>query len=330
MTDIRALTRDIKKTGFNYGFRHIGISTPDVSVLGSRFEDWLKNGFEGEMTFLGRNPERRLNPSLVFPDVRSVVVVSMNYYPGETHRDCLGNPEAGYIANYALNEDYHHVIKTRLNEFLSEIRTLSDNKVNGKIFVDTGPVLEKGLAVSAGIGWMGKNSLVISPDAGSWLLLGVILLDTELAADEPLGDRCGECTKCIDACPTGAIVAPYVVDARRCISYLLGELKGAIPEELKSLIGNRIFGCDDCQWACPWNNMAEVSAEQGFLPRKELTSPLLADLMKVGEDEFRKTFHNNPVARIKWEGFLRNVSAAAENQALKGGRKWGHPSTNSG
>ena len=135
--------------------------------------------------------------------------------------------------------------------------------------------------------------------------------------DEPLEDRCGECTSCIDACPTGAIVAPYVVDASRCISYLLGELKGTIPEEMKSMIGNRIFGCDDCQWACPWNNMAQVSTEQSFLPRKELTSPLLVDLMEMGEDNFRKTFHNNPVARIKWEGFLRNIAVAVGNQATK-------------
>ena len=160
----------------------------------------------------------------------------------------------------------------------------------------------------------GQELLIISPDAGSWLLLGVILLDTELEPDEPLEDRCGECTGCIDACPTGAIVAPYVVDARRCISYLLGELKGTIPEDMKSMIGNRIFGCDDCQWTCPWNNMAKVSTEQRFLPRKELTSPLLADLMEMDKDRFRKVFHDNPVSRIKWERFMRNVAAAVGNQ----------------
>ena len=314
MKDIKQLIRDIKSIGKSSGFRHVGIASPEVSLWGSRFQEWLKNGYEGEMAFLARNPEKQTNPSLVFPEVKSVVVVSMNYYPGGYRRECLDNPETGYIANYALNEDYHDIIKSRLREFLIQINAITNGNAQGKIYVDTGPVLEKAFAVKSGIGWMGKNSLIISPDAGSWLLLGVILLDTELEPDEPLEDRCGECTGCIDACPTGAIVAPYVVDARRCISYLLGELKGAIPEELKSMIGNRIFGCDDCQWACPWNNVATVSTETSFVPRKELTSPLLVDLMEMGEDDFRKTFHNNPVARIKWERFLRNAAVAVGNR----------------
>jgi len=314
LKDIKQLIRDIKSIGKSSGFRHVGIASPEVSLWGSRFQEWLKNGYEGEMAFLARNPEKQTNPSLVFPEVKSVVVVSMNYYPGGYRRECLDNPETGYIANYALNEDYHDIIKSRLREFLIQINAITNGNAQGKIYVDTGPVLEKAFAVKSGIGWMGKNSLIISPDAGSWLLLGVILLDTELEPDEPLEDRCGECTGCIDACPTGAIVAPYVVDARRCISYLLGELKGAIPEELKSMIGNRIFGCDDCQWACPWNNVATVSTETSFVPRKELTSPLLVDLMEMGEDDFRKTFHNNPVARIKWERFLRNVAVAVGNR----------------
>ena len=314
MKDIKQLIRDIKSIGKSSGFRHVGIASPEVSLWGSRFQEWLKNGYEGEMAFLARNPEKQTNPSLVFPEVKSVVVVSMNYYPGGYRRECLDNPETGYIANYALNEDYHDIIKSRLREFLIQINAITNGNAQGKIYVDTGPVLEKAFAVKSGIGWMGKNSLIISPDAGSWLLLGVILLDTELEPDEPLEDRCGECTGCIDACPTGAIVAPYVVDARRCISYLLGELKGTIPEDMKSMIGNRIFGCDDCQWACPWNNVATVSTEPSFVPRKELTSPLLVDLMEMGEDDFRKTFHNNPVARIKWERFLRNVAVAVGNR----------------
>ena len=314
MIDIKLLTRDIKNIGISLGFQHVGIASPDVSLWGSRFQEWLKNGFEGEMKFLGRYPERRSNPFLVFPEVKSVVVVSINYYPGGYHRECLDNPARGYIASYALNEDYHDVIKSKLRELLTQINAMTDGKAQGMIYTDTGPVLEKAFAVKSGIGWVGKNSLIISPDAGSWLLLGVILLDTELEPDEPLTDSCGECTGCIDACPTGAIVAPYIVDARRCISYLLGELKGTIPEDMKSMIGNRIFGCDDCQWVCTRNNMAKVSTEQHFLPRKGLTSPLLADLMGMGEDNFRKTFQNNPVARIKWEGFLRNIVVAVGNQ----------------
>jgi len=314
LTDIKPLISDIKNIGISLGFQHVGIASPDVSLWGNRFQEWLKNGFEGEMEFLARNPGKRSNPSHIFPEVKSVVVVSMNYYPGEHHRECLDNPKTGYIANYALNEDYHDVIKSKLREFLIQINAVTNGKAQGKIYVDTGPVLEKAFAVKSGIGWMGKNSLIISPDTGSWLLLGVILLDAELEFDEPLKDGCGECTQCIEACPTRAIVAPYIVDARRCISYLLGELKGAIPEEMKSLIGNRIFGCDDCQWACPWNNIARVSTEISFIPRKELTSPLLADLMEMGEDNFKKVFHDNPVLRIKWERFLRNVAVAVENQ----------------
>lgn len=314
MTDIKLPTLDIKNIGTRLGFQHVGIATPDVSLWGSRFREWLKDGYEGEMKFLGKSPERRSNPFLIFPEVKSVVVVSMNYYPGEYHRESLDNSRTGYIANYALNEDYHDVIKSRLREFLIHINEMTGGKAQGKIYTDTGPVLEKAFAVKSGIGWMGKNSLIISPDAGSWLLLGVILLDTELEPDKPLTDGCGECTGCMDACPTGAIVAPYIIDARRCISYLLGELKGAIPEELKSMIGNRIFGCDDCQWACPRNNVAKVSTESGFVPRKELTSPLLADLMELGEDNFKKVFHDNPLIRIKWERFLRNVAVAVGNQ----------------
>ncbi len=314
MSDIITLTRYVKNIGLSLGFQHVGIASPGLSSGAYRFLEWLKNGYEGEMTYLDRFPERRSNPLLVFPDVKSVVVVSMNYYPGAFHRECLDNPVTGYIANYALNEDYHYIIRSRLKELLIRINSHTGGKTGGKIYVDTGPVMEKAFAVKAGLGWMGKNSLIISPDEGSWLLLGIILLDTELEPDIPSADSCGECTMCIEACPTGAIVAPYVVDARRCISYLLGELKGAIPEELKSKTGNRIFGCDDCQWACPWNNMAEVSTESGFLPRKELTTPLLVDLMEMSKDKFRRTFKNNPVARIKWEGFLRNVAVAFGNK----------------
>ncbi|MBI5756225.1 MAG: tRNA epoxyqueuosine(34) reductase QueG, partial [Nitrospirae bacterium] len=214
--------------------------------------------------------------------------------------------------------DYHKVIKSRLKELLSYIDTLTDGRVHGKIYVDTGPVLEKHLAVMAGLGWMGKHSLVVSQNTGSWSLLGVLLLDTELDFDEPGADQCGECTRCMEACPANALTAPYILDARKCISYLLGELKGSIPLEMRPLIGNRIFGCDDCQWVCLWNSAAKVSTEEAFLPRQELTAPLLVDLIGMDEERFRSMFDNSPIKRIKWGRFLRNVAVAIGNSGDKG------------
>lgn len=312
--DTRSLTQDIKAFVLKLGFSHVGITSPDHSVWGDRFRDWIKQGFHGEMGYMERSMERRTDIYSVFPEVESLIVVSMNYYPGEKHRGCLDNPGAGYIANYALNEDYHKVVEMKLMELLRYIHNATDSKVSGKIYVDTGPVLEKAYAVVAGIGWMGKNSLIINPETGSWIVLGVLLLDIKLDFDKSIPDRCGECTRCMDACPTMAIVKPYVLDARRCISYILGELKGPIPVEMRPLIGNRIFGCDDCQWACPWNEVVQVSAEVSFKPRNDLMSPGLLDLMQiVGDDDFKSRFKYNPIKRIKMERFLRNVSVAIGN-----------------
>lgn len=308
-----SLTREIKLLGSKLGFSQVGIAPPDVSLWGERFLHWLDQGFEGEMRYMARSAARRTDPNALFPGVRSVVVVTMNYYPGEQHRECLQDPAAGYIANYALNTDYHPLIESKLAQLLQHIRSLTDDKVQGKIYVDTGPVLEKAFAVMAGMGWMGKHSLLISQDAGSWLLLGVLLLDTELDFDAPVSDQCGDCVACMKACPTQAILSPYMVDARRCISYLLGELKGAIPVEMRPLIGNRVFGCDDCQWACPYNKGVAASAEAVFAPKKELTFPRLIDLMEMGDGDFKGLFYNNPVMRIRRSRFLRNVAVALGN-----------------
>lgn len=311
--DVRTLSEEIKSFALPLGFSHIGITSPDLSVWADRFRCWIERGFAGEMGYMARDIERRTNLFSVFQDVKSVVVVSMNYFPGAGHRGCLDRPETGYISNYALNEDYHDIIRSKLEELLRHIGRITDGKARGRIFVDTGPLLEKPLAVMGGLGWTGKHSLLISPEAGSWLSLGVILLDVELGYDEPGDDQCGECTRCMDACPTKAIVAPYIVDARRCISYLLGELKGPIPVEMRSLIGNRIFGCDDCQWVCPWNNTAQISDEAAFRPREELISPLLIDLMPVDVEDFRRIFKDSPIRRIKRSRFLRNVAVALGN-----------------
>jgi len=312
-TDSKSLTRGIKSLGSKLGLVQVGVAPPDLSLWAERFRHWLGRGFEGEMRYMARDADRRTDPGAIFPGVRSVVVVSMNYYPGEHHRECLQDPSAGYIANYALHEDYHPLIESKLTQLLQHIRSLTDDKVQGKICVDTGPVLEKAFAVMAGMGWMGKHSLLISPNAGSWLLLGVLLLDAELDFDEPVRDQCGDCVACMKACPTQAILAPYVVDARRCISYLLGELKDAIPVEMRPLIGNRVFGCDDCQWACPYNKGAAVSAEAAFAPKKELTFPSLIALMAMGAGDFKGLFYNNPVMRIRRGRFLRNVAVALGN-----------------
>ncbi len=311
--DVRTLSEEIKSFALTLGFSHAGITSPDLSIWADRFRCWIEKGFEGEMGYMARDIERRTSLFSLFQDVKSVVVVSMNYFPGAGHQGCLDRPETGYISNYALNEDYHDVVRTRLEDLLRHIGRITDGKARGRIFVDTGPVLEKAFAVMGGVGWMGKQSVLVSQDAGSWLVLGVLFLDFELDFDTPVPDHCGECTKCIDACPTKAIVAPYVVDARRCISYLLGELKGPIPVEMRPLIGNRIFGCDDCQWVCPWNHSAQISEEEAFRPREELRSPLLIDLMEMDGEGFRKVFKNSPIKRIKRSRFLRNVAVALGN-----------------
>lgn len=307
------VTEGIKSIGATLGFDRVGVAPPDLSIWGERYGDWIEQGYEGEMRYMSRDVDRRTDPRCLFPEVKSLVVVSMNYFPGDEHRRYLDNLVVGYIANYALNEDYHEVIRSRLEELFRHISKMTDGKAGGKIYVDTGPILEKPLAVSGGLGWMGKHSILIGPEAGSWLSLGVLLLDIDLDFDAPVPDRCGECTKCMDACPTKAIVAPYVVDARRCISYLLGELKGPIPVKMRPLIGNRIFGCDDCQWVCPWNNTARIAGEEAFRPREELRSPLLSDLMEIDEEDFGRIFKTSPIKRVKRSRFLRNVAVALGN-----------------
>ena len=317
LPDSKYIVKEIKSFGAGLGFNHIGIAPPTLSIWGDRFNYSIRQGFQGEMRYLERDADRRADLHNIFPEVKSVIVISQNYYPGKGRKDTLDNPSTGYIANYALNEEYHPLIESKLRDLLQHINKLTNGKVQGKIYVDTGPVSEKAFAVIAGLGWMGKHTLVVSQDAGSWLLLGVLLINIEFDFDEPVMDQCGNCTRCIEACPTRAIVAPYILDARRCISYLLGELKGPIPIEMRPLIGNRIFGCDDCQWACPWNSPSQVSDEMAFRPREDLTSPVLAGLMETDDDKFSRIFDKNPIKRIKRKKLLRNVAVAIGNSGDK-------------
>ena len=254
----------------------------------------------------------RRDPAQLVPWAVSVISVGLNY---NTHhrRPETGARNTGWISRYAWGDDYHSVMQQRLESLLDRIRVLNGRPVQGKAFVDSGPVLERDAAGIAGLGWIGKNTHLISPKEGSWFFLGELFVDLPLAYDRPIRDRCGSCDLCIKACPTGAFVGPYILDARRCISYLTIELKGWIPRSLRPLIGNHIFGCDICQEICPYNAKAPTSSEPAFAPRAGLYAPQLIPLLALDEKEFRQRFFGSPVLRAKRRGFLRNVAVALGN-----------------
>lgn len=268
------------------------------------FRAWLGEGRAGEMAWLERNQERRTDPQKVLPGARSVIVVALNYFQGETPR------RDGQIARYAWGDDYHDLIAGRLRELDTFLQSHGGVQ---KCYVDTGPVLERDFAARAGIGWHGKSTMLISPQLGTWFFLAEILTTLELAPDPPQAERCGKCTRCLAACPTGAITAPHQLDARRCISYLTIELKGSIPLEFRPLMGDRIYGCDDCLRACPWNRFAQASHESAFAARTATTGMALVDYLALTDEQFRTLFRKSPIKRIKRRGFLRNVCVALGN-----------------
>jgi epoxyqueuosine reductase len=275
---------------------------------GEEFVRWLAEGRAGEMEWLGRTMEKRLDPEIVLPGARSVVVVAMNYWQGE--RTVAEAPASGRVARYAWGEDYHELMRGRLAVLEA---FLAEQGGTQRGYVDTGPVLERDFAAEAGIGWHGKNTMLIDARQGLWILLGVILTTLDLEPDAPQAERCGRCVRCLEACPTGALPAPHVLDARRCISYLTIELKGAIPEELRPLIGDRIFGCDACLEVCPWNRFARASREAAFALHPALAERPLRAWLSVSETEFAELFRRSPVRRSKRRGFLRNVCVALGN-----------------
>jgi epoxyqueuosine reductase len=293
------------------------------------FGKWLEDGAAGEMNYMERGAEKRRDPRKILPGARSIIVLALNYWQGREsgvsparNKDAADQPTheatgwqgtaaaTGRIARYAWGDDYHDVIAAKLDKIDQFLRDLGGRQ---KCYVDTGPVLERDHAALAGIGWHGKSTMLIDERLGTWFFLAEVLTTLELPPDEPRKDRCGKCTRCIDSCPTGAITAPHRVDARRCISYLTIELKGSIPLELRSLIGNRIFGCDDCLDACPWNRFAQASRESAFSARRSTTGFPLRDYLKLNDPEFRNLFCNSPIKRIKRRGFLRNVCVALGN-----------------
>ncbi|MBE1707459.1 MULTISPECIES: tRNA epoxyqueuosine(34) reductase QueG [Mesorhizobium] len=294
------------------GFDAIAVTTPDAIPLApARLAEFVADGFHGSMDWIAETIARRSEPSTLWPDVRSIVVLAMNYGPDHDPRVLQARHDRGAISVYAQNRDYHDVMKGRLKEIAGKIVARAGGDV--KVFVDTAPVMEKPLAQAAGLGWQGKHTNLVSREHGSWLFLGTIFTTAELAPDRAEIDHCGSCRACLDACPTDAFPAPYRLDARRCISYLTIENKGPIPHEFREKIGNRIYGCDDCLAACPWNKFARAASEAKLAARDDLRAPPLADLLELDDAAFRVFFSGSPIKRIGRDRFIRNVLIAAGN-----------------
>ncbi|MGX5848535.1 tRNA epoxyqueuosine(34) reductase QueG [Mesorhizobium sp. PL10] len=296
------------------GFDAIAVTTPHAIPLApARLAEFVADGFHGSMAWIAETLERRSEPSALWPDVRSIIVLAMNYGPDHDPRALQARRDRGAISVYAQNRDYHEVMKGRLKEIAGKIVARAGGDV--KVFVDTAPVMEKPLAEAAGLGWQGKHTNLVSREHGSWLFLGTIFTTAELAPDAAEIDHCGSCRACLDACPTDAFPAPYRLDARRCISYLTIESKGPIPREFREKMGNRIYGCDDCLAACPWNKFARAASEAKLAARDELREPPLAELLSLDDAAFRAFFSGSPIKRIGRDRFVRNVLTAAGNSA---------------
>ncbi|MER9653479.1 tRNA epoxyqueuosine(34) reductase QueG [Mesorhizobium sp. M0152] len=294
------------------GFDAVAVTTPDAIPLASaRLAEFVADGFHGSMDWIAETLERRGAPTALWPEVRSIIVLAMNYGPDRDPREVLARRDRGAISVYAQNRDYHDVMKGRLKEIAGKIVARAGGDV--KVFVDTAPVMEKPLAEAAGLGWQGKHTNLVSREHGSWLFLGTIFTTAELAPDRAEIDHCGSCRACLDACPTDAFPAPYRLDARRCISYLTIENKGPIPHEFRDKIGNRIYGCDDCLAACPWNKFARAASEAKLAARDDLREPTLAELLQLDDAAFRAFFSGSPIKRIGRDRFIRNVLIAAGN-----------------
>ena len=276
---------------------------------------FLADDLHGDMAWLKDNAARRADPLVLWPDVKTAIMVGLNYGPNNDPRSILNHKNQGAVSMYAQNRDYHDVLKKRLKKLARWLAETTGADV--KVFVDTAPVLEKPLAQQAGLGWQGKHTNLVSRDFGSWLFLGEVFTTLELASDDQESDHCGACSRCLDVCPTKAFIGPYKLDARRCISYLTIEHKGPISHELRPLMGNRIYGCDDCLAVCPWNKFSSPTGETSFLPRAELLAPALRDLAALDDTAFRKMFAGSPIKRIGRGRFIRNVQIAIGNSGDK-------------
>ncbi len=329
-TDINfeSLADDIKDWGRNLGFADIRITDTNLAQDEKYLQKWLAQGYHGEMAYMEAHGHKRSRPEALIPGTLRVITARMDYLPPDTQPiKILQSPQKAYISRYALGRDYHKVIRSRLKKLADKIKqhitaaadinhdtnNRSQETAHFRAFVDSAPVLEKALAEKAGHGWIGKHTLLINRHAGSWFFLGEIYTNLPLPVDTEASEHCGSCTACIDICPTQAIVGAKQLDARRCISYLTIELKTAIPEELRPLMGNRIFGCDDCQLLCPWNRYAKHSLEADYTPRHQLDNQDLLELFNWDEDAFLEKTEGSPIRRTGYQNWIRNIAVALGN-----------------
>ena len=304
---------EIRNFAATLGFTLTGIARLETTPEGAFYSEWLDRGFAGEMQYLERQRAARMNPQSVLPGARSVIVCAVNYHTD--HALTTFDPARAWISRYAWGRDYHDTLQEKLRELARWLEARGGART--RTYVDTGPLTERVFAKYSGIGWFGKNTCIINQKIGSWLFLGCILTDLELQPDAPPPDRCGSCTRCLDACPTDAFVAPYVLDSRKCISYTTIELRGAIPEESREGIGHHLFGCDICQDVCPWNRKAPVTREPEFQPKEGLFWPELERLLELSAEDWTRLIRGTPLKRAKVRGLLRNLMVVAGNSGLE-------------
>jgi len=314
LPDTDALKARIRQWGLELGFQQVGFADTDLAAAERDLDQWLAEGRHGDMEWMGRHGRKRTRPDELVPGTRSVIVLRMDYLPADATplEDLLGQPDKACISRYAIGRDYHKTLRGRLKRLAQRIEA-EVGPFGHRVFTDSAPVMEKPLAAKAGLGWIGKHTNLLNRHAGSWFFLGEIYTDLEFEPDKPARDHCGSCRKCIDVCPTQAITAPYQLDATRCISYLTIELKGSIPEEFREAIGNRVYGCDDCQAVCPWNRYAQFSGEDDFQPRQDLDAGSLVELFEWDEATFLQRTEGTAIRRIGYERWLRNLAVGLGN-----------------
>ena len=313
-SDLNLLATRIKSWGQEFGFQQVGITDTNLSEVENCLNDWLNLGMHGEMHYMVRHGSRRTRPQELISGTIRIISVRMDYFPPQSKSisDVLNDSVLAFVSRYAMGRDYHKLIRKRLEKLARRIQD-EIGDFSYRAFADSAPVMEKPIAQKAGLGWIGKHSNVLNRRAGSWFFLGELYTDLPLPVDSPETDHCGSCTSCISVCPTNAIVEPYIVDARKCISYLTIEYKGSIPLEFRPLMGNRIFGCDDCQMVCPWNRFSNNSDEPGFQVRNQLDSVSLCEVFSWTEEEFMQKTEGSAIRRLGYEMWLRNVAVALGN-----------------